>query len=283
MRVSAYVLAGDPAWIPQSLQSFYSLVDRIFVSYDRSQRSWSGARLSVQESLARIRVADTDGKTVLLPGDYVDPSQFPMDLETQQRQAAIDAASDGAEWIIQLDSDEIMASPATFIRHLRRADSRGADALDYPSRWFYARTTSGRFLEACGRWWTTQSAYPGPLAVRSGCRLTHARQVAGAPTYRVDVSPWNTDPARPTSAPVHATIRPSQAVLHMSRVRTETQMLEKTRVSGHAASEDWTRELKAWRRRAAHPWWTSLRSPISRDPFRRFRVARLPPFANLEP
>ena len=72
MRLNAYVLAGDPAWVPESLGSYYGLVDRIVVSYDRSGRSWSGARLSIDAALRRIAEFDVDGKTVLLPGDHAD-------------------------------------------------------------------------------------------------------------------------------------------------------------------------------------------------------------------
>ena len=39
---------GDPAWIAQSIGSYYHLVDRIIVSYDRSGRSWAGHPFSVR-------------------------------------------------------------------------------------------------------------------------------------------------------------------------------------------------------------------------------------------
>ena len=283
MRLNAYVLAGDPAWIEQSVASYYPLVDRIIVSFDRNHRSWSGQPLSVAESLARLEAVDPDGKVVLLPGDHADLSRPTLDTETEQRQFALDAASDGADWVIQLDSDEIIPSPGVFLRFVGVAESHGAASLDFPSRWFYARSPSGVFLEACGRWWTSLATYPGPLAVHAGTRLTHARQASTTPLYRVDVAPWNTDPAHPRMAPVHATIRPHDAVIHLSWVRTPEQMAEKRVVSGYAASQDWDVAISRWSWRSRHPLLTTLATPFAQDPTQRFRRASLHAFRDITP
>jgi hypothetical protein len=283
VRLNAYVLAGDPAWVPESIGSYYGLVDRIVVSFDRDGRSWSGAPLSTDRALERIRAADPDGKVVLLAGDYADPSRFAMRLETEQRQAALDAASEGADWVLQLDTDEIVPNPALFADFIGRARDHAAEALEFPARVLYARARDGVFLEQCGRFWGWQAAYPGPVAVRAGTTLSFARQSASAPLYRVDVAPWNTDPAHPRWAPVHATIDPRDAILHMSWVRTEAQMAEKAVVSGHASRRDWDRELRTWRTRARHPLRTAAAAPFTRDPVQRFRMTRLPAFADVEP
>ncbi len=283
MRVHAYVLAGDPAWAGESIASYYGMVDRIVVSFDRHHRSWAGHPLSVEESLRRIRAADPDGKTVLLPGEYADPERPVVRGETEQRQAALDAASEGADWVVQLDTDEVVASGATLLRHLAIAERRAADALDYPLRDIYARTASGRFLEHCGRFWTAQAAYPGPVAVRAGTTLAAARQPASPHAYRVDVAPRNTDPAHPYDARVHAVIRPADAILHLSWVRSEAQMAEKRIVSGYMGKRDWDRDLARWRWRSRHPWMTAAGAPFARDPFGRFRVVALPRLAGRQP
>lgn len=283
MRLNAYVLAGDPAWIRESLGSYYGLVDRIIVSYDRSGRSWSGAPLSIQESLRRIAAFDVDKKTVLLPGDHSDASRNPVRVETIQRQAALDAASEGADWVLQLDTDEIVAAPHVLCGFIVKAEERGADALAYPARTFYSRSPSGVFLEQCGRFWTPQAGYPGPVAVRAGTTLSVARQAESVPHFRVDMSAWNTDPAHARGTPVHAVVAPSDAILHMSWVRTEDQMREKSVVSGYAMTQDWSRELRLWRRRSAHPHLTALGAPFARNPFRRFRASRLPDYAHITP
>jgi hypothetical protein len=283
MRVNAYVLAGDPAWIEQSIASYYALVDRIVVSYDRDGLSWSGSPLSVEESLARLGRADPDRKMMLLPGKFADDSKPRMDLETAQRQAALDAASEGADWVLQLDTDEIALSTTRLRSELDAAESRAARALDFPLRVFYARTPNGRFLEQSGRFWTPQASYPGPIAVAAGTRLTFARQVAGASVNRVDVAAWNTDPVRGYDSPVHAVVSPSEAIVHMSWVRSETQLAEKAIVSGHAGDPHWHATIAAWRRRSRHPLFTVARSPLSRDPLARYRLTRMPRFARTDP
>jgi hypothetical protein len=283
VRINAYVLAGDPGWIGESIASYYGLVDRIFVSHDQAGLSWHGHPLSVEESLKRISAADPDGKTTLLPGNHSYSSRPPMETETEQRQAALDAASVGADWVLQIDTDEIVSAPAALLHHLRCADQRAAEALAFPLRDVYARTRSGRFLEHCGRFWTTQAAYPGPVAVRAGVTLSAARQPTTSSAYRVDVSPRNTDPAHPFDAPVHAVISPEEAILHLSWVRTEAQMAEKSVVSGYAGNRDWGRDLTRWRRRSQHPWRTAATAPFAQDPFGRFRVISLPDLADVEP
>ncbi|MGN6219647.1 MAG: hypothetical protein ACTHNQ_09085 [Microbacterium sp.] len=283
MKIHAYVLAGDPAWIEQSIGSFYGMVDRIVVSFDADGLSWSGHALSTEESIARIAAVDPDGKVVLRPGRFSNPDLMAMWAETAQRQDALDAASEGADWVLQLDTDEVVTDPGAFRTAIDSAESHAASALEYPARVLYARARSGRFLEISRRFWTTQSSYPGPVAVRAGTRLSHARQAAGVPTFRVDVSAWNTDPARPATTPVHAVIPRQQALLHLSWVRTEAQMAEKRAVSGHAAGRDWDRELDRWRRRMRHPFVAAAGAPLSRRPFERFRVTSLPRFARLAP
>ena len=283
IRFNAYVLAGDPAWAVESIASYYGMVERIVVSFDRSHRSWAGFPLSVEESLRRIREADPEGKVVLLPGDHVNTGPSVMATETSQRQGALDAASDGADWVLQLDTDEILPSPATLRHQIDLAHAHGAGAVDFPLRNIYAATAGARFLEQCGRFWTTQAAYPGPIAVRAGTALSVARQARGVPHHRVDVAARNTDPAHPRNTAVHAVIPRREAVLHMSWVRTEAQMLEKRTVSGYAKNRDWDRDLARWRWRSRHPWLTASAAPISRRWWDRYRVVALPLVSGLDP
>lgn len=274
MRLNAYVLAGDPAWATESLRSYYHLIDRVVVSFDRNHRSWAGHPLDVDESLAALRAADPDGKILVLPGDFSDPGRHILTVETEQRQASFDAAAESADWVLQLDTDEVLLAPEVFTAHLVEADRRGADALAYPLRNFYKQIDSHRFLERCGRFWTTQSGYPGPLAVRSSVRLSHCRQT-DAPTYRVDVRPWNTDPSHPSSARVHAVVPPDQAAAHLSWVRTPEQMRTKSVTSGYAPERDWDRDLRNWEWRGRHPYLAAMGAPFARDRFERFRVVHL--------
>lgn len=275
-RLAAYVLAGDPAWIPASLSSYYEMVDRIVVSYDQTGHSWSGHELLVDDSLRRLKDADPDGKMVFLPGAHSDPDRPALETETEQRQAALDAASVGAEWVIQLDTDEIVPDQAALLRAITDADARGFDAVHYPLRNIYqvAGERPGRYLEFCGRWWTDQAAYPGPVAVRAGTRLDHCRQ-AKVPTYRLDLRARNTDPAHPRDAIVHAVIPRDEAVVHMTGVRTVEQMKRKARTSGHADARSWQAIWRPWRLSRRFPHLVSLTSPLRRSAFAHLRLVRL--------
>lgn len=274
MRVHAYVLAGDPAWARESVSSYYDQVARVVVSYDALGRSWAGHDLRVTETVAALRSVDRDNKLVFLPGSHSFPDRPILEVETEHRQQALDAASDGADWVLQLDTDEVVLDAGTFMTHLLRADSSRAAAMDYPLRDFYQRLGESRFLEHCSRFWGDQANYPGPVAVRAGTRLVHCRQV-GPVGYRVDLAPWNTDPSHPRGAHVHAVVRRDQAIAHLSWVRDEGAMQEKAVVSGYASAHDWVRDLKRWRWRRRHPVLTALTVPFRQDPFDRFRVSRL--------
>ncbi len=273
MRLTAYVLVGDPSFLVASLSSYYDQVDRIVLSYDETSTSWTGKSLLVEECLRLVKEVDVEGKCVHAPGPWADGDEHPLVKETRQRQAALDQASDGADWVLQLDTDEVMLNPRVFLGSLRTADATGADGLHYPARWLYSRVAPGRYLEASSRFGRPRASYPGPLAVRAGTRLTHARQ-ADVPLYRVDLSPWNTDPAHVHSVSVHEVVTPDDAVLHFSWVRADETMRRKFGWSGHA--EDYSRPevYRHWVDRSRHPWRTALTSPLRGTDW--FRVVRIP-------
>jgi len=274
MRVTAYVLVADPNFLGESLRAYYGRVDRIVLSYDESGTSWTGTPLPLDECLATIEAIDTEGKCVRAPGHYARTEQQPLDNETYQRQQALDAASEGADWVLQLDTDEVMLDADRFFRSMERADATGATALDYPSRWLYARVSPGRYLEASTRFWRPAASYPGPLAVRAGTTLSLARQ-ADVPIYHVDLRPWNTDPAHHHETVVHEVVEPDAAVLHYSWVRDHDTIRRKFGWSGHAA--DYSRPVvyERWARRQQHPWRTIAGNPLRRrDWYRLVSVAQ---------
>ncbi len=272
-RIIAYLLAGDVWWIEDSVHSYYGSVDRIVVSYDRQGLSWGGVPLPVDECLERLRAIDVEGKLDFRPGDFARPGRSAIESETHQRQVALDQASVAADWVLQLDTDEVVTDPAELRAALEEADRRGAGAVEFPARFLYARGRDGRFLEAARSLWRRRSAFPGPIAVRAGTTLVHNRQAA-APLYRLDVSPRNADPSHPPDAIVHRTIRGDQAILHYSWIRSDDYMVRKAAWSGH--SDTYTRMLRSWRRRTRHPVLAVLFGWLLPDG-EWHRLVRLPP------
>lgn len=274
-RVSAYVLIADPSFLAESIGAYYPFVDRIVLSYDRRALSWTGTPLPVEQCLEIVRALDIDGKCVNAPGDYARLDREPLDNDTFQRQEALDAASEGADWVLQLDTDEVMMRPEVFFDALGRAAERGAAGLDFPARWLYTRVAPGRYLEQTGRLWRYAASYPGPLAVRSGTRLKLARQ-ADVPLHRVDLRPRNTDPWHPADAPVDEVIDPADAVVHFSWVRDPAVIRRKFGWSGHTDEMKPPAVYRRWEWRSRHPLLTVLSSPARREQGGWYRLSRIP-------
>ena len=282
MRLTAYVLAADPAFLTESLLSYYPHVDRIVVSYDENARSWTGTPLPVEECLSAVARLDTEHKCVLAPGHYAREGYEPLENDTFQRQCALDVASEGADWVLQLDTDEVIPRPATFLASLSHAEAAGAGGLEYPSRWLYARVGTTTYLESATRAGRLAASYPGPLAVRAGTVLRHCRQ-ADTPLYRVDVRPWNTDPYQSRHVVVHEVVPESHAVVHFSWVRSDEAMRKKFGWSGHTAEYTQPLVYSRWKWRSEHPRTTALTSVLRRTD--RFRLSRIsdPPAAPAAP
>ncbi|SMF26389.1 hypothetical protein L603_004300000170 [Cellulosimicrobium cellulans J34] len=270
LTLNAYVLAADPAFLAASVSAYYDRMDRIVVSYDESATSWSGTPLPVDECLAVLERLDVDGKCELAPGRFWRPGEEPLANDTHQRQVALDQASEGADWVLQLDTDEVLPRPETFFEVLARADDAGATALDYPSRWLYARVGDapggGRYLEASTRFWRHVAGFPGPLAVRPGTRLECARQAPTAIRYRVDLRPWNTDPAQGPGSVVHEVVGIEDAVVHYSWVRPDEHMRRKFAWSGHSPVYTRPAVYRRWASRSRHPWLAALTTPLRSHP-----------------
>ncbi|MGH1561898.1 hypothetical protein [Mumia sp. DW29H23] len=276
LRLTAYVLAADPSWIEESVLSYYDHVDRIVVSYDETGTSWTGTPIAVEECLARLKSIDVDGKLDYAPGSYYVPGRAPLDSDTAQRNDALARASIGADWVVQLDTDEVLADPDELVRAIEAADAGGFDGVEYPARLLYQHLRGSLYLELCRRTWAVAADYPGPVAVRAGTPLVHCRQ-ADVALYRVDFKPRNTDPSHPKDAPVHRVVRPDQALIHFSWVRSDAHMDAKSRSSGHAHDFPWGPVIARWRDSREHPLRAVLGTPVRRGPQRKLlRFARVP-------
>ena len=274
-RVNAYILLGDPSYLAASVSAYYPFVDRIYVSYDRTNKSWTGTPLPVEQCLRLIEGLDKQGKCVLLPGDFARTAETPFENEALQRSVAMNAASADADWVLQLDTDEVMLAPRVFFEKLDRADAAGASGLDFPARWLYSRVKKGRYLAGVSRFWRPEASYPGPLAVRVGARFVHARQIEGE-LYRVDFSAESTDPWRPRDARVDDVISPNEGVAHFSWVRHPETIQRKFGWSGHTEQMRAPKVYRRWVWRTRHPYLTTLLAPSLRTVSGRYGICRIP-------
>lgn len=210
------------------------------------------------------------------PGRYFHSDQHPLANETAQRREALALASKDADWVIQLDTDEVLADPDVFADSIRDADTRGFAGVEFPARVFHQHIRDDLYLELCRRFWAVAAHYPGPVAVRAGSSLTMARQ-GEKNLYRVDFRPTNTDPLHPDDAPVHRVIGQHQALMHYSRVRSDANMRAKANASGHATDLDWDALIASWTRDRTHPWLAVARTPLQHGQIRRFlRLSQVP-------
>ncbi len=182
--VNAYVLASDPAWLTVSVGAYYQHVDRIVVSYDESGHGWTGRPVHSSRCISELKAVDLDRKLILVPGDYRAKSgESPLEAETRQRNVARLEAAKGADWVIQIDTDEYLPSFASLVQALEVAAQRRLPAVDWPMRVLYRATRSGRFLEVVNADGSVHTDYPGHVAIRPDLPLVHARRSA-APFLR---------------------------------------------------------------------------------------------------
>jgi hypothetical protein len=280
VRLHAYVLAADPTWVVRSISAYYGHVARLVVSYDPSGRGWTGAPVASAAVLARIRRLDVDDKVVLLPGEWRCATD-PMRADTAQRQAALDAAGEDADWVLQIDTDEVLPRPEALLGVLTAASPEVGSVL-WPMRVLFRRIGPGRFLEVCAADGSPQYDYPGPVAVRAGTRLAHSRRPGPEVASLLLVVAGDT--ASPTvaqksgPAETRADLAAEDAIVHNSWARSFPVVWAKTASWGH--SQGWGSRLYVlsrwwpapllWRvQRNLHPiqgsWWPRVR-PVQLSP-----------------
>jgi hypothetical protein len=265
MRINAYILAATPDWLQASVCTYYDRVDRIVVTYDRDSLGWNRKPLEVEQCLQILRELDCDAKMTFSPGHYAREGYTPFENQTFQRQQALDEASTDADWVLQLDTDEVLGCTHTFFSALKEADEAGAQGLYYPARWLYQHVGRNWFLERSSRFWRIAAGFPGPMAVRAGTQLRHARQCDGL-RYRLDFRSVNTDYCSPRSTLVDCVITPHQGVIHYAWIRDPSQLGLKVANHGDFYNK-MDPKLTQWHWCGRHPLLATIFTPL----MRRFR------------
>jgi hypothetical protein len=258
VRINAYVFAADAEFVERSVASYYDLVDRLVVSYDESGRAWNGARIDVEDCLGRLRGLD---KVELCGGSFCRPDLAPMAAETAQRTDALAAAADGADWVLQIDADEVLPDASALLAALRAAGELGLPAVEWPMRVLFRSLGRGRYLEVCDVDGGDRYEYPGAIAVRPGTPLAHARRV-DSPFLRVVVNgdERSLQVARPAAENETRLelLGPQQAILHYSWAGSRARIRSKVDSWGH--TDGWhTRAYYLLRWRPAPLLWRTMR------------------------
>ncbi len=146
--------------------SYYDVVDTMVVAHDQDAISWTGERLDLEPCREIVERLDRDRKVRFLPGLFHGGDKPPLELETFERNAAVSALGDSVDWILQIDTDEVVASPSRLVESIARAEAHGLSAVEFPARWLYGHVGGRRYLERCRRLWGVSAGFPGPVAVR---------------------------------------------------------------------------------------------------------------------
>ena len=200
--------------------------------YDEAGLSWTKRPLPIEHCLSVVDRMDTEGKVILLPGNFHDTGLLPLEAETLERNAGHrrPGTTTSTGWCRSTPT-RCSGAPGRFVEAIARAHSEGRSALDYPARWLYGHVGGQIYLERCRRTWGISAGYPGPMAVKAGTTLRLARQ-CDVPIWRIDFRRRNTDPAHPRDARVDELVRPDEGIWHFSWVRSEKRDAGQGRLVG---------------------------------------------------
>lgn len=239
LRLGAYVCAADPTWIRSTVARYYDHLDVLVVTASSSGTGWTGAPVAVDECLAALREIDHRGILRVVLGEWVD-GRLPLAADTAQRQAAVDALGEDVDWILQLDTDELLLEPRALVSAIRAADAAGIEAVAWPMLVLYRRSGRDRYLEVSSETRGPRYEYPGPVAVRAGTKLREARHTSGS-LLRVLVRGDQSSP-QVVKAPDQGeartyVIEPDEVIVHNSWARSPRSVRSKVRSWGHGGSK----------------------------------------------
>ena len=259
MKLNAYVLAADPKWIQASVLSYYGIVSTLIVSYDKRGLGWTGVPVPVEECLALLRAIDGDHKMKFIAGDFARLDRSPMENDTYQRRCALEEASANCDWVLMLDTDEVLPDAEKFIQRLKAQVPPVYKSVEWPLRALFQRLPDGFFLEVCDASGHQHSEYAA-IAVRPGVKLIEAR--------RNTALQWRFDLPQSLKASikdqlkrlggqqsrVHAHISEGEAIWHFTWIRTEDELRRKLSSWGHSLDFDTEKYLSDVWRPAPQNW-----------------------------
>jgi hypothetical protein len=199
------------AWA--AIASYYTIADEIILGLDRDRISWSGKYYHLDEDEFRrhLKEADPLGKISLVEADFHSQGSAPAN-DTFERNALSLRCKPG-NWVVQIDSDELLQNPAEF-----RA-------------WLLERR--GPWL-ALGRWTVVFKRFGDDYLVvdKDSFWISVATRRHGRYTGCRDTREFR------RRSPLH--------MLHFSWGRTEEELKQKLESWTHAADFDTDKFFKFW-------------------------------------
>jgi hypothetical protein len=276
-HVNAYVLAGDPTWLRESVRAYYPHIERLIVSFDSEERGWTGARLRVRECLDILKSIDVDGKIDWAPGHFSSGAAGDyVAADTKQRCDALRRAEEGADWVLQIDTDEVLPRWSPFEALLRYADEQGLSAVEWPLRVLFRHLSGDRYLEIVTDAGTTHFEYPGPVAVKPGVELVECRRTNSEfvrPIVMGDEFSLQIRGAAVTGEHRVEVVEPDDAIWHNSWGRSPAVVRRKVAAWSH------NQGLRSW----AFYYAVWLPSPLTWRALRHFHPLHRPLWARTRP
>lgn len=235
VQISAYLLAADPTWLRSSVTAYYDLVDELVVSYDEDGLGWTGAPVQTDRCLDMLRALDVSSKMRFVGGHFSRPAD-PLLGDALQRAGAIGACDPAADWVVQLDADELLPDGRALLEAMEMANHNDLTAVEWPLQVLYRRLGPGRYLTVLNDDSSIHYDYGLAIAIRRDARLAGVRGVTG-PRLRMavrgDRRSLHQQHARSEGELRIDSLEPSQAIIHNSWARSPSQLWHKTRSWGH--------------------------------------------------
>lgn len=118
-----FLLSYDYELLKKSIPPVYKAADAIFLALDEQQRTWKGNRFEISDSFYEwLKAFDVDNKIQIYRDNFYVPEINGIQNDTRERHMLGNQMGIG-NWIIQVDSDEIIIDFEDFVRKLRKYDS----------------------------------------------------------------------------------------------------------------------------------------------------------------
>lgn len=102
-----YLVSYDYSYLMVSLKQVYPYVKKIYLAFDKQQKTWSGQKIAIPNSFYKeIEEFDRQNKIKLYFDDFYVPGLTPAECETRERNLLLKEMGRG--WLMQLDVDEYL-------------------------------------------------------------------------------------------------------------------------------------------------------------------------------